>query len=321
MSAFELILIVVGVLGSWFFSGMETGLISINRLRLRHFVRRKIKGAATLQHFLDHPDYLLGTMLVGNNIMNTMLTIVAASVGTRLLGASGSWIASAGVTITLLVFCEYFPKAWFQSFPSKRCLPFAPLLDLVGRLLRPLSWAFMRVVKVLVPAPRSAEAGTQPVITREELIHLTHETQKAGSLTGDEVRMITGVMELKTISCGEIMVPRDQIVYIHHDTTAEDIKLFARARAFNQFPVFDREKKTFVGVVYVMDVLCDANPGAKHAKDYMRPPQLVDKAVPADHVLPRMRVTRQPVVLVTDGDQGVVGMLPLERVVAEFVGA
>lgn len=321
MSAMELILIVAGLLGSWFFSGMETGLISINRLRLRHFVRRKVRGAATLQYFLDHPDYLLGTMLVGNNITNTVLSIVAVSVGTRLMGAPGSWIASVATTLVLLVFCEYFPKAWFQSFPTKRCLPFAPLLDASGRLLRPLSWAFMRVVKLLVPTPRNADATSQPVITREELIHLTHETQKAGSLTGDEVRMITGVMELKTISCEEIMVPRDQIVYIHHDTPAEDIKLFARARAFNQFPVFDREKKSFVGIVYVMNVLCDPEPGAKLAKDYMRVPQLVDKSVPADHVLPRMRVTRQPVVLVTDGEKDVVGMLTLERVVAEFVGA
>ncbi len=321
MSAIELILLVIGFLGSWFFSGMETGLISINRLRLRHFVRRKVRGAATLQYFLDHPDYLLGTMLVGNNIMNTMLAIVAASMGTRALGASGSWLASVAVTLVLLVFCEYFPKAWFQSFPSKRCLPFAPLLDAVGRLLRPFSWTFMRVVKLLVPTPRNADTVSQPVITREELIHLTHETQKAGSLTGEEVRMITGVMDLKTITCEEIMVPRDQIVYIHHDTPAEDIKLFARARAFNQFPVFDREKKTFVGIVYVMDVLCDPAPGAKLAKDYMRAPQLVDRTVPADHVLPRMRVTRQPVVLVTGGEMEVVGMLPLERVVAEFVGA
>ncbi len=321
MTALELMLLSVCLAGSWFFSGIETGLISINRLRLRHLVRRKVKGAATLQYFLDHPDYLLGTTLVGNNIVNTVIAVVAASVGTRLFGASGSWIASALATLTLLVCCEYFPKAWFQSFPAKRCLPFAPLLAAMGRLLHPLSWAFMHVVRRLVPMPRRAEAAARPVMTREELIHLTHETHKAGSLTGDEVRMITGVMELKTISCAEIMVPRDQIVYIHHDTTAEDIKLFARARAFNQFPVFDREKKTFVGIVYVMDVLCDPNPAGKQAKDYMRPPQLVDKTVPADHVLPRMRVTRQPVVLVTDETQGVVGMLPLERVVAEFVGA
>lgn len=321
MSALELILLVFGAAGSWFFSGMETGLISINRLRLRHLVRRKVRGADILQKFLEQPDHLLGTMLVGNNIANTVLSVVATSVGTRHLGAAGAWVAGIAVTLGLLIFCEYFPKAWFQSHPTQRCLPFARPLDGIARILRPLSWAFMRVVNALVPLPRRGSEAAPPVITREELIHLTHETQKAGALTPEEVRMITGVMELKSITAEEIMVPRDQIVYIHHDTSAEDIKLFARARAFNQFPVFDREKKQFVGIVYVMDVLCDPAPQGKFAKDYMRSPQLVDKSVPADHVLPRMRVTKQPVVLVTDGERGVIGMLTLERVVAEFVGA
>ncbi|MCS6770628.1 MAG: CNNM domain-containing protein [Kiritimatiellae bacterium] len=321
MSALELILIVAGAAGSWFFSGMETGLISMNRLRLRHLVRRKVRGADILQNFLEHPDHLLGTMLVGNNIANTMLSVVAASVGDRAMGAAGAWLASVMVTLSLLIFCEYFPKAWFQSHPTRRCLPFASVLDAVARVLRPLSWLLMRVVRALVPLPSRREENSPPVITREELIHLTHETQKAGVLTAEEVRMITGVMELKSITAEQLMVPRDQIVYIHHDTSAEDIKLFARARAFNQFPVYDRNARKFIGIVYVMDVLCDPSPAGKTAKDYMRPPQLVDKDVPADHVLPRMRVTRQPVVLVTDGERGVIGMLTLERVVAEFAGA
>ncbi|MCO5062438.1 MAG: CNNM domain-containing protein [Kiritimatiellae bacterium] len=319
MSALELIILTFGLLGSWFFSGMETGLISINRLRLRHFVRRKVEGAATLQYFLEHPDQLLGTLLVGNNVVNTVTSVVAVSVATRLWGGIGSWIASILTTLVLLVFCEYFPKAWFQSFPTARCLKFAPILAAADRLMRPVSRIFVKMLQTLVPLP--GENKMAPfAITREELIHLTKEVQKGGALTGDEVRMITSVMELQTITCEEIMVPRDQVVYIHHDTGVEDIRLFARARPFNQFPVYDRDKKDFVGVVYIMDVLCDPNPAGKQAKDYMRRPQLVDKAIPADHVLPRMRVTRQPVVLVTDGNKGVVGLLPMARVVSEFVG-
>ncbi len=319
MSALELIILMVGLAGAWFFAGIETGLISINRLRLRHFVRRKVKGASTLQYFLDHPDHLLGTLLFGNNVMNTVVSVVAVSVATRLWGSTGSWIASILATLVLLIFCEYFPKAWFQSFPTARCLKFARVLSAVDKLLRPVSRIFVKMIQVLVPLP--GENKMAPfAITREELIHLTKEIQKSGALTGDEVRMITSVMELQTITCEEIMVPRDQVVYIHSDTGVEDIRLFARAKPFNQFPVYDRAKKDFTGIVYVMDVLCDPNPAGKQAKDYMRHPQLVDKAVPADHVLPRMRVTRQPVVLVTDGDKGVVGLLPMERVVSEFVG-
>lgn len=320
MSALELVIIVFCMTSSFFFSGIETGLISINRLRLRHLVRRKVKGAMTIQQFLNNSDYLLGTTLVGNNIANTVISVVAASIGSRTFGTVGSVLASAFVTIALLVFCEYFPKAWFQSSPAPRGLLFAPVLAWSGRLLRPLSWVFMRIVGILVPAPASTQAA-QPVITREELLHLTKEVQKDGALTADEVNMIASVMELKTITCGEIMVPRDQIVYVHHDTSVEDLKLVARARPFNQFPVFDRDQKMFVGVVYVMDMLCDPKPEGKRAKDYMRIPQLVDQSVPADHVLPRMRVTRQPVVFVTDGEKGVVGLLPIDHVVSEFVGA
>lgn len=321
MSALELILLVVCLLGSCFFSGMETGLISINRLRLRHYVRRKIAGANVLQSFLNQPDYLLGTTLVGNNIVNTVLTVVAVSIGVRWMGAHGSWVASTVVTLVILILCEYFPKAWFQGFPVRRCLPFAGTMAVIARVLRPLSAALMGVVRVLVPGPRQVPAVAQPVVTREELIHLTHESRRSGVLADEEVRMITGVMELKSITCEEIMVPRDGIVYVHHDTSAADIKLFARARAYNQFPVFDREKQTFVGVVYIFDVLADAQPQGKCARDYMRPPQLVSKTVPIDHVLPRMRVTRQPVVLVTDEHMHVVGLVSLEDVVAEFAGA
>lgn len=320
MSALELIIIVSSLLAAGFFSGIETGLISINRLRLRHLVRRKIKGARTLQYFLSNSDYLLGTTLVGGNIAHTVVSVVAVSIGARLLGAVGSVLASVITTLVLLVFCEYFPKAWFQSSPAPRSLFFAPLLATMGRLLRPLSWVFMKIVGVLIPTPPSAQVA-QPAITREELLHLTKEVQKDGALTTDEVNMIASVMELQSITCGEIMVPRDEIVYVHHDTSIEDLKLVARARPFNQFPVFDREQKMFVGVVYVMDVLCDPKPEGKRAKDYMRVPQLVDKSVPADHVLPRMRVTRQPVVFVTDGEKGVVGLLPIDHVVSEFVGA
>ena len=321
MSALELLLLTACLLGSWFFSGMETGLISINRLRLRHFVRRKVRGADTLQYFLDHPDELLGTTLVGNNIVNTVLSVTAVSIGTRWLGAHGSWLASAVTTLLLLVLCEYFPKAWFQSFPTRRCLPFAPLLHLLHRLLFPLGHSLMYLVRLLIPGPGTGVHEAPPVITREELLHLAREGQQSGTLTEAEMRMINGVMDLKGRSCADIMVPRDRIIYVHHDTSAEDLKLVARARAFNQFPVFHREKKTFIGMTYITDVLTDLAPTGKCAQDYLRPPQLVSRSTPVDHVLPRMRVTRQPAVLVTDEGREVVGLVTLDDVVAEFVGA
>ncbi|HMO50190.1 MAG TPA: CNNM domain-containing protein [Kiritimatiellia bacterium] len=320
MTAIEFVIIAACLIGSAFFSGIETGMISINRLRLRHLVRHKIKGADILQDFLEKPDYLLGTTLVGNNIVNTMLSIVAVSVGGRLFGITGSWMASVGVTLTLLVLCEYLPKAWFRSFPSRRCLPFAGALRVMGRILHPFSHAMMSIVRLLTPFMNSATGNASPAITRDEVLHLVREGQKSGALSQDEVRMITGVFELRTMTCAEVMTPRKDMVYIHPDTLYDDILMFARAQQADQFAVFDRERQMFTGMVYVFDILADDNPKGKCAKDYMRPPQLVAAATPVDHVLPRMRVTKQPIVLVTDEKYQVVGSVTLDLVLQEIVG-
>jgi len=320
MNALELIIITVCMIGSAFFSGIETGLISINRLRLRHLVRHKIKGADILQDFLNRPDHLLGTTLVGNNIVNTVLSIVTVSIGTRLLGASGSWIGSIIVTVILLVFCEYLPKAWFSSFPSRRCLPFATPLRIIGKILHPLSHMLMGIVKFLTPFISTREATEKTSITRDEVLHLVREGHTSGSLSNDEVRMIKGVFELRTMACSEIMVPRKDMVYVHEDTRYEDIMMFARAQQVNQFPVLDRDKQTFVGIVYMVDVLSDAAPAGKSARDYMRPPQLVASTTPVDHVLPRMRVTKQPIVFVANEKYDIVGFVTLDMVLEEIVG-
>lgn len=320
MTAIEFILISICLVGSAFFSGIETGLISINRLRLRHLIRHKIKGADILQEFLDKPDYLLGTTLVGNNIVNTVVSIVAVSVGTRLLGPHGSWLTSVGVTLTLLIFCEYLPKAWFRSFPSRRCLPFATPLKMIGRFLYPLSNALMSLIRILTPFASKTESNSAPAITRDEVLHLVREGHKSGSLSNDEVRMITGVFDLRTMTCAEIMVPRKDMVYIHQDTQYDDIIMFARAQQANQFAVFDRDRQMFVGIVYIFDVLADHEPAGKTAKDYMRPPQLVASTTPVDHILPRMRVTKQPIVLVTNDDYQVDGFVTLDMVLEEIIG-
>ena len=124
----QLLLLLVCLAGTAFFAGVETGLISINRLRLRHLVRHKVPGAEILQDFLKRTDYLLGTTLVGTNLFTVTASVIAASLGARWFGAVGTSISDAFITLILLVVCEYIPKARFQAFPARRTLPFANLL-------------------------------------------------------------------------------------------------------------------------------------------------------------------------------------------------
>ena len=315
----QILIILLGLLTTAFYAGIETGLISINRLRLRHLVRRKVAGADILQKFLQHPDELLGTTLVGLNIGTTIAAVLATSIGLHLAGAPGEVAADILLTFVILVAGEYIPKAWFQSFPARRCLPFARLLEGSRILLTPLRVPLMGVVKLLTPPPATQKDA--PFITREELFHLATEGQTSGVLTDQEHRMIHGVFELKMKTCREVMTARDQIIHIAADTPVEQLLDVARAKGVTRLPVRDEQQRTFIGVVNVYDVLYDEQPAGKTVRNYMRPPQLVADHTPVDHVLPRMRVTRQPMVLVVDERMEVIGLVTLADVLDEIIGA
>lgn len=316
----ELLILTLGLAGCVFFAGMETGVISVNRLRLRHLVRHKVRGAKIVEEFLLKPDLLLGTTLVGNNLCAISGSVIAASMGYRLGGAAGTTIATVIFTVVLLIVGEYLPKAWFQAFPARRTLPLAPLLYAVSRVLYPLSTVFIAIAKVVVPTPAQEKGKPQPFVTREELVHLAEEGERSGVLTLDERRMINNVMELKTTTCSEIMVPLANITSVFADQPASEVLDLARAKEFNRFPVFDRATGRIAGLIYIFSILSDPDSASKKAGDYMRPPQLVSLETPVDHVLPRMRVTRQPMVLVADAKTDVVGLVTLEDVLEEVVG-
>lgn len=319
--AWAFLILLICLMAAWFFSGIETGLISINRLRLRHLVRRRVPGADVLQSFLQSPDVLLGTTLVGTNIAITVASVIAVSLGTQWAGARGGVVADVALTLFLVAFCEYFPKAWFQSFPANRSLPFAALLKFSRRVLMPISQPLMFLVRTLIPVGRGEQEKGQPFITREEIIHLASEGKTSGILTPAEHRMIHEVIQLKLKTCREIMTPRDHVVCAQLDTPAAELVNLARTRDVSRFPVYDKDRKSFTGIVSVYDILADANSQNKQAKDYMRPPQLVADYTPVDHVLPRMRVTRQPMILVTDDRFEVIGVVTLEDVLEEVIGS
>lgn len=320
MNAFWLfLLLLVCLIGAAFFSGIETGLVALNRLRLQHLVRRQVKGAAILQSFVQHPDRLLGTTLVGTNLCVTAASTLAVLIGEHMAGRLGAMIATAAMTFIILVFAEYVPKAWFQSFPAMRSLPMAPLLKWSRWMLSPLSVPLMFIVRAITPIA-AGPSSREPRVTREEILHLVSEGRASGMLTPAEHRMIHEIIALQTKTCRQIMTPRERMVFVITTTRVDELVELARKVEFNRYPVYDEEKKKFVGIVHVFDPLADPEAGSKTVAAYMRPAQFVGDYLPVDHVLPRMRVTQQPMMLVTDDRFEVIGLVTQEDVLDEVVG-
>mgnify|MGYP001199964493 CR=1 FL=1 len=312
-------LLAVCLVGGAFFAGIETGIVSINRLRLRHLVLRRVRGARLLERFVRDPDLMLGTTLIGTNLCHVVATVSAASIGARLGGDRGVAAAGALLTVVVLVFCEYLPKAWFQSFAARRTLPFAPILYAVSWIFAPFRWILTFLVGRLLGA-LPVQPRSPPLLTREDLLHLASEGESSGVLTAHETRMIRGIFELSGMTCRDIMIPRSRMVTVDQDMPAERVLELAREKRLHRFPVWHAKRKAFIGVVHVFDIVRDRNRAGWTAEHYCRPPQLVGAQMLVDHVLPRMRVTRQPMMLVTDDRFEVIGLLTLNDVLNEIVG-
>lgn len=320
MIASQLILIAFCLLGAAFFAGMETGIIAINRLRLQHLARRQVRGAIIIRNFLAHPDRLLGTTLTATNLLYVISSVTAASIGRQIYGAVGTAVAGALLVVLILIFCEYIPKAFFQAAPARRVLPLAHLLQAAAWVLRPLTFLVTTLLRWVMPRDVARQVEGRMMVSREELLHLAREGARSGVLTPHESEMIHGVFDLTHKTCETLMTPREKMAFVPSTATAKEILALARQREFNRLPVYDASQKSFVGVVHVFDILSDETQDGKTAADYMRAPQLVASHLPIDHLLPRMRVTRLPLFLVTDERYEVIGLITLEDVLREVTG-
>ena len=321
MNTLDLLVILACLVLAAFFAGIETGIISIHRVRLRHRVKSGSRSARILQDFLDHPDRLLGTVLVGVNCCLVVGSVFAARIGMRLHPHWGVPISSVIMTLLFLIFSEYLPKAWFQSRPLERSLPFARLLKLFSHLLRPIILLINGVTNWLIPRAPAQARARQPFLSREDLKQLTRDLAQHGELPAAERKMIHRVFELASRTAGQIMIPRAQMGVLSSAATVGELLEAARRTGFRRFPLWSDERKAFAGIVNVADVLSAGEPNpADRAADFMRVPQFIPDYMPVDEILPRMRHGRQAVCLVTNIQSQVVGLLTTEDVLEEIVG-
>ena len=315
------LLVLVSMAGAAFFAGIETGVISIHRMRLRHFVRKGSPGSGILQSFLDEPDRLLGTTLVGTNVFVVVISVVSASLAVDLIGEWGEPVATAVMAVMVLVFCEYLPKAWFHSRPLERCRRFAHVLRLSELVLAPVSRLVIWITRALVPGPARSFSEPAPFVTKEDLKVLAHEGEKDGVLSPRERSMIHRVIDLSRKRARDIMVPATQMSCVDSDTDIAGFFEKARATNFSRMPMVERESGRTIGVVNLFYVLSSGTVDTRQpVSAFVRPPLFVPENMPVDDILPRMRRFRQPMCLVTDGDGTVTGLLTTEDILRVIVG-
>ncbi len=323
MHNFQLLFILICMVGEAFFSGMETGVISIHRMRLKHYVRQGSVQARALQGFLDNPDRLFGVTLVGTNVCVVTISVLAASFFVALFPRFGETVSAVVMTVLVLLFCEYIPKAWFHTRPFHRCRIFVRPLLTAEAVFRPLSWLILNVTSLLAPGTARTFAKRGTFVTREDLKTLVHEGEQNGVLSPDERVMIHRVFELSSKRARDIMIPVSAMVCVHDDTTVKEFLEQARSSKFTRMPVLERASGAYAGVVNVFFVLSQVDTetmGDRPVKSFVRAPLFISDTMPVDDIFPRLRRGRQPMCLVRNAEGRVLGLITTEDILEEIVG-
>ncbi|MCO7186992.1 MULTISPECIES: HlyC/CorC family transporter [Pseudoalteromonas] len=204
------IILGVLVLLSGYFSSSETGIMSINRYRLRHLVKEKHKSAQRVDELLKRPDRLIGLILIGNNLVNIAASAVATVLGMRLLGDAGIVVATFALTLVILIFAEVTPKTLAALYPEKIAFPSSVILKLLLKILFPVvvtvNWITNGMLKLIGVSPEQIEEHS---LSKEELKTVLNES--GAMLPTNHQDMMTSILDLDHVTVEDIMIPRSEI--------------------------------------------------------------------------------------------------------------
>jgi len=308
---------------SAFFSSSETAFISLQKIRLDYLVKSKVRGAGRVARLIQRPERLLSIVLLGNTFVNTAAAALATAIALKQWPNQGVLIATIGLTIILLIFCETTPKTIAAMHGERLSLTFARPLELVSWVLTPfviaLSWIASKFSKLVgaTPAPGS-------LISDEEIRTMISVGQKEGEMEEAEAELLDKVFEFGDRPVREVMVPRPEVVCIELGSKVADFHALYAENPLSRFPVFKENMDNVVGILAIKDVLMAQAKGSINRQSaidgLMRPAYFTPETNRISELFTEMRDSNYRMAIVVDEFGGTAGIVSLTRLVEEIVG-
>ena len=315
-------LLVFLLLCSAFFSSSETGMLSLNRYRLRHQAKEGHRGARRASELLAHPDRLLGTILVGNNFVNILASSIATVLAMQLWGEAGIAIATISLTIVLLIFGEITPKTLAALRPEVVAYPVSLPLMMLQKILYPLvallGWISNGLLKML--GVDLSQKGNDSLST-EELRSVVRESGSA--LPMNRQSMLLGILDLERVTVDDIMIPRNEVTGIDLTDDLETIIGQLRTTPHTRLPVFQKDINQVEGIVHMRQIarlLSHDQLTKETLLAACNEPYFVPEGTPLSTQLLNFQKKKRRIGIVVDEYGDVLGIVTLEDILEEIVG-
>ncbi len=318
-----LVLLIVLLGFSAFFSGSETALMAISRLRLAHLAKTKPIRARLVERILHKPERLIGTILLGNNLVNVAMSAIATAFAISLWGQKGIVYVTGILTIAILIFAEITPKVYAKYFNERVSFLTAPLLNGIMAFSNPIVVAVTYVTnKLLLIIGVDVSKMKRPFMTEDEIKTCIKMGWDEGAISAEERKMLARVFTLNDRTVGDVMVPKDKMTVLDINASIQEtIKTIVKT-GYTRFPVKKGMNLDIVGSVHAKDLFQLAEKGESVSlKKILRPPYFVpaDKTIDAQLRSFQARKLHQAVIL--NGEGKVAGLITLEDIMEELVGS
>ncbi len=318
----QLIILVVLLFISGFFSGSETALISVNKIRIRKLAEEGDKRAKRVNKLLERPNRLLATILVGNNLVNIFAAAIATSVAMGFFGNAGIGIATGILTLILLIFGEITPKGFATRNSLRMSLVVSGPIEILVKILYPLVKVITFITNKIIGFLGGEAKTIAPFVTEEEIKMLMDVGEKEGVIEKDEREMIKGVFEFGDKEVKEIMVPRIDVKSFDKNVTIKDALDEILKTGYSRTPVFDGSIDNIIGILYTKDLLGYVKEGKLDMKigDIIRPTYYVPETKELGDLLKDMQKKKIHMAIVVDEYGGTEGIVTMEDMLEEIVG-
>lgn len=309
--------------GSMFFSSSETALTSMGPHQARKILEEGGRYARTVATWVEQPVRVLSTILVGNNAVNTLMGSVATALAIRHLGG-GRWgeyavpLAVFFTTGLLLVFGEIGPKAVGRVYSKRIALPMLAVLNVLDKVLAPITWSLTRLTELLLRRAPQEEAG--PKVTADELDYLVKVGQREGSIPAEQAELLRGIFRFEDKITRDIMVARDRVTAIDLEWDIARVIERAHHSGHSRMPVIEGDLDHIKGVLHIKQLVGLRHPGRADIQRVMRPPLFVSESLHIGDLLQRFREQRVHLAIVVDDGGRTVGVVTLEDVLEQIVG-
>ncbi len=313
----QILIMVVLVMLSAFFSATETAYSSLNRTRLKSLADNGNKKAKKALALSDNYNDLLSTILIGNNIVNIGLASIATIFFVKLVGGAGATLSTVITTVVVLIFGEISPKSMAKESPERFAMAVAGIMVVLTKVFNPINWLFSKW-KVLLSKVFKVKDDRR--LTQDELITMVEEVEQEGGMDADDSDLVRSAIEFHDQEVADILTPRVRVEGVPQDASFDEVTEIFEESGYSRLPVYEETIDRIVGVIHQKDFYRKTKDEQLNLPEIMKSPVFVTENTKISDLMRLLQRTKSQLAVVVDEYGGTVGIVTMEDILEELVG-